>query len=116
MRLIGAIIAIALFVSSPVAAQSWQEYIYPEYSFGLSFPTEPKVETKTYQLADGRTAQAQAYSVARDNNIFMMTVVDLSNVQTDEKTVIDHAIKMLTQGGGGRPTTPPPIPRVYAPR
>jgi hypothetical protein len=113
MRLIGAIIAIALFVSSPVAAQSWREYTYPEYSFGVSFPTEPRVETKNYQIADGRTAQAQVYSVARDNNIFMMTVVDLSNVQTDEKTVIDHAIKMLAQGGEVKLDIPHRISRVY---
>jgi len=109
MRLIAAILAIVLFASGPAAAQSWQEYRYPEYSFGVSFPAEPKVETKVYQTADGGTAQA----VARDNSIFTMTVVDLSNVKTDEMTVIDHAIKMLAQGGEVKLDIPHRISRVY---
>jgi hypothetical protein len=113
MRLIGAIIALVLFASSPAAAQSWQEYRYPEYSFGVSFPTEPKVETKSYQTADGSTAQAQVYSVALDNGIFTMTVVDFSNVKTDEMTVIDHAIKMLAQGGEVKLDIPHRVSRVY---
>jgi hypothetical protein len=113
MRLIGAIIALVLFASGPAAAQSWQEYRYPEYSFGVSFPTEPKLETKTYQTADGGTAPAHVYSAAGDNSLFIMTVVDLSAVQTDEKTVIDHAIKTLAQGGEVKLNIPHRISRVY---
>jgi hypothetical protein len=113
MRLIGAILAIVLFASGPAAAQSWQEYRYPEYSFGVSFPAEPTVETRSYQTADGGTAPAQVYSVARDNSLFTMTVVDLSNVKTDEKAVIDHAIKMLAQGGEVKLDIPHRISRVY---
>ena len=52
MRLIGAFIAFALFMSGPAMAQSWKEYTYPQYAFGVSFPAEPKVETKTYQAAN----------------------------------------------------------------
>ena len=47
MRLIGALIAFVLLASGPAAAQSWKEYTYPQYAFGVSFPAEPKVETKT---------------------------------------------------------------------
>ncbi len=113
MRLIGAILALALLVSSPAAAQSWREYTYPQYSFGVSFPADPVIEAKDYQTADGGTAQAQVYSVVRDNSIFAMTVVDLSNVKTDETTVIDHAKKMLAQGGEVKLDIPHRISRVY---
>ena len=113
MRLIGAMLALALFVSGPAAAQSWREYTYPQYSFGVSFPADPTIETKGYQTADGSMAQAQVYSVARDNSHFTMTVVDLSNVKTDEKTVIDHAILMLAQGGEVKLDIPHRVSRVY---
>jgi hypothetical protein len=39
-------IALAAFViSGPAAAQSWQEYSYPDYAFSVTFPANPQVET-----------------------------------------------------------------------
>ena len=101
MRLIPLVLAALLAGATAAVAQqqSWKEYTYPQYSFGLSFPSEPKIETKPYQTSDGSMADARVYSVARDNSEFVMTVVDLSEKQTDEKTVIDHAIKTLAQDG-----------------
>jgi len=60
---------------------------------------KPKIETKPYQTADGSSADARVYSVARGNSEFVMTIVDLTEKQTDEKTVLDHAIKTLAQDG-----------------
>lgn len=101
MRLVPLVLAALLAGASLAGAQSlgWKEYTYPQYSFGLSFPLEPKIETKPYETADGSAAEARIYSVARDNSEFVMTVVDLSDKKTDEKTVIDHAIKTLAQDG-----------------
>jgi hypothetical protein len=103
----------ALFVSAPAAAQSWKEYTYPRYSFGVSFPAQPTVETKSYQTAEGTSAEAQVYSVAQPNAVFTMTVVDLSGVQTEEKAVIDHAIRTLSQEGEIKLDIPHRISRVY---
>lgn len=101
MRLIPFVVAAFLAGASVATAQeqSWKEYTYPQYSFGLSFPEEPKIETKPYQTADGSSADARVYSVTRGNSEFVMTVVDLSDKKTDEKTVIDYAIKTLSQDG-----------------
>ena len=53
----------ALVASSPAAAQSWQEYAYPDYAFAVAFPAAPQIETATYQVADGRSVPARVYSV-----------------------------------------------------
>jgi len=112
VRLIAFIVA-ALLAAGPAAAQSWREYTYPQYSFTVSFPADPTVETKSYQTADGTMVEARVYSVARDNSMFTMTVADLSNVETDEKTVIDHAIKTLSERGEVKLDIPHRISRVY---
>jgi hypothetical protein len=103
----------AFFASNAASAQSWKEYTYPQYSFGVSFPAQPKVETKSYQTADGTSAEAQVYTVTQPNAVFSMTVVDLSGVQTDEKAVIDHAIRTLSQDGEIKLDIPHRISRVY---
>jgi hypothetical protein len=43
MRIIA--FAAALVVSGPAAAQSWEEYSYPEYAISVSFPANPNIET-----------------------------------------------------------------------
>jgi hypothetical protein len=101
------------FVASPAAAQSWQEYSYPDYAFTVSFPAEPKIETTTYQTADGRPMPARVYSAAKDNGVFKMTVADLSHAVLEESAVIDHAIKTLSQGGQIKLDIPHRISRVF---
>src|SRR5882724_2163864 len=115
MRLITLIVAVFLAGGAAAVAQdqSWREYTYPQYSFGVSFPAEPKIETKPYQTADGTSADARIYSVERENSDLIMTVVDLTNIQTEERTVIDHAIKMLTQAGDVKLDIPHRISAVY---
>jgi hypothetical protein len=111
MRLF-ALILVA-FVASPAAAQGWAEYSYPDYAFTVSFPAEPKIETTTYQTADGRSVSATVYSVARGNGVFKMTVADLSKASLEESAVIDHAIKTLSQGGEIKLDIPHRISRVF---
>ena len=99
MRSISLILAAFAF-SAPALAQSWEEYSYPEYAISVAFPTNPKIETTTYEIADGRSVPARVYSARQDKGEFKMTVADLANTGLDEKSVIDHAIKRLSQGGG----------------
>ena len=105
--------AVAAIVSGPAAAQSWQEYSYPEYAFSVTFPASPKIETTTYEVADGRSVPARVYSARQDKAEFKMTVADLANTGLDEKAVIDHAIKRLSQGGTVRVNVPARIYQVY---
>ena len=112
MRRIACILAV-FALSGPAAAQSWNEYSYPEDAFTISFPAPPKVETKTYQAADGRAVPAKILSVAQDNGVFKMTIADLSDTGLEENTVIDHAIQALSQGGEVKINIPARVSRVF---
>ena len=61
MRMIAFVLA--AFVVSPAAAQSWQEYTYPDYAFTVAFPAKPQIESTSYQVADNRSVPARVYSV-----------------------------------------------------
>ena len=112
MRSIPFILAAFAF-SAPAVAQSWEEYTYPEYAISVAFPASPKIETTTYQIADGRSVPARVYSVRQDKGEFKLTVADLSNIGLDERAVIDHAIKALSQGATVKLNVPARIYRVY---
>ena len=52
---------LALFaVTGPAAAQEWKEYTYPNLSFTVAFPADPKIETATYEAAEGRSMKLRA--------------------------------------------------------
>ena len=112
MRLIAFILAL-LAAGGPAAAQSWKEYSYPVDAFTVSFPAQPKIETTTYQAADGRSVPARVYSVAQDNGVFKMTIADLSATGLEESAVIDQAIKTLSQGGEIKVDIPARVRRVF---
>jgi hypothetical protein len=112
MRVIASILA-ALAASGPAAAQSWNEYAYPSYSFAISFPADPKIEITTYQAVDDRAVEARVYSVTQDDAVFKMTIVDLADAATEESAVIDHAVKALSQEGQIKVNLPARINRVY---
>jgi hypothetical protein len=112
MRLSGFILVL-LVASLPAKAQAWKEYTYPKYSFAVSFPAEPKVESTTYRTADGTSVEARIYSVAKDDGLFKMTIADLSDIRTEESAVISHAIETLSQRGEVKLDIPHRINRVY---
>src|SRR5215470_13007233 len=112
MRSIPFILAAFAF-SAPALAESWEEYSYPEYAISVAFPTNPKIETATYEVADGRSVPARVYSVRQDKGEFKMTVADLANTGLDENAVIDHAIKILSANGEVKVNYPHRIYGVY---
>ena len=107
------IIPVLLVFVGPAAAQGWQEYSYPDYSFRVSFPAAPQIEATTYQVAEDRSVAAHVYSVRRDNAEFSVTVAELSDSGLAEAAVIDHAIKMLSEGGQVKVNIPHRINRVF---
>jgi hypothetical protein len=112
MRLIA--FAFAAFVAGgPAAAQNWQEYSYPAYSFTVAFPADPQVETATYRLADGRSVEARVYSVRQNDSVLKVTVAELGNMGLEEKAVLDHAIKTLAEGGEVKINIPHRVYQVY---
>jgi hypothetical protein len=111
MRLIACILA--MFAAGGTAiAQEWKEYTYPGDAFAVAFPADPTAATTTYQAADGRAVEARVYSVTQDGGVFRMTIADLPDATTEE-SVIDHAIKTLSQGGDIKVDIPHRISRVY---
>src|ERR1700693_4502829 len=74
MRMIPIVLAafvLAAFVpGGPAAAQSWEEYSYPDYAFTVAFPATPQVETTTYRVADNRSVPARVYTVRQNNSLF----------------------------------------------
>jgi hypothetical protein len=112
MRLIAFTFAV-FFVAGPAAAQNWQEYSYPDYSFRVAFPADPQIETTTFQVADDRSVEAHVYSVHQDNSVLKMTVAELADTGLAESAVIDHAIKTLSEGSEVKVNIPHRINRVY---
>ena len=112
MRVIAFVIA-AFVISNPAAAQSWQEYDYPDDAFAVMFPAAPKIETTTREVAEGRSVPARVYSVRQDKSELKVTVADLDNTGLTEKTVIDHAIKRLSESGDVKFNYPHRIYAVY---
>ena len=112
MRTIALVLA-AFVASAPAAAQSWKEYAYPDYAFSVAFPTDPQIETTTYQVADGRSVPARVYTVRQNNSLLKVTIAELANTGLQEKAVIDHAIKTLSAGGEVKFDIPHRIVRVY---
>jgi hypothetical protein len=112
MRSIPLVLAAFAF-SAPAVAQSWEEYSYPEYAISVAFPARPRVETTTYQIADGRSLPARVCSVHQDKGEFKLMVADLAKAGLDEKAIIDNAIKALSQGGSVKVNIPARIYQVY---
>ena len=112
MRLIP-IVAVAFVASGPALAQSWQEHAYPEYAFAMALPAAPQIETRTLEVAAGRSVPARVYSVRQDNVILTMTVADLAGTNLQENEVIDHAVKSLFARGKVVENLPHRIYRIY---
>ena len=112
MRIIAVAVA-AFVISGPAVAQGWEEFNYPEYAFSVVFPTNPKVETIPYEVADGRLAPARVYSARQDKGEFKLTIADLANTGVDEKAVIDNAVKKLSQGATVKVNVPARIYQSY---
>src|SRR5260370_10002447 len=96
MRLIAFILAVFV-ASGPAAAQTWQEYSYPAYSFTVAFPADPQIETTTYRLAGGRPVEARGYAVSQNDSVLKGTVAGLRNTSLGGSTVYDYATRTLAQ-------------------
>jgi hypothetical protein len=97
MHLIAFIVTL-LLLAGPAAAKDWMEYAYPDHSFTVAFPAEPRIESATYQGSDGRAFEARVYSVTLDGSLFKMTVVELPETNANGDGLVSHAVKTLSDG------------------
>jgi hypothetical protein len=112
MRSIAFVLA-TLVASAPAAAQGWEEYSYPDYAFSVAFPANPQVDTTTYQVGDSHSVPARIYSVRQANVVFRMMLAELEGTNLEERAVVDHAIKTLSQAATVRLNIPARIYQVY---
>jgi hypothetical protein len=98
MRFITFIVAI-FAASAPAGAQGWREYEYPNEFFTVAFPTDPKVETTSYQAPGGRLVEAHVYSVVQEGGEFKVTVADMTHIELSEGNVMAYAVLMLSRRG-----------------
>ena len=111
MRLLA--LVVALLGAAPAMAQGWKEYSYPDYSFEVAFPVDPKIETTTFESADGRQVAARVYSAARDRGAFTLTIAELPGRTAEKDAEIDHAAQGLLKGGTIKLDIPHRISQVY---
>jgi hypothetical protein len=64
------------------------------------------VEDTSYQVADNHLVPARVYSVRQAYVVFKMTVAELAGTHLDERAIMDHAIKTLSQGATVRLNIP----------
>ena len=106
-------IPVIFAVTGSASAQNWQEYSYPDYSFRVSFPADPQIQTTTYQITGDRAVEARVYAVRRQDAEFKVTVAELADPAPAETALIDHAIGMLSAGGEVKVNIPHRINRVF---
>jgi hypothetical protein len=110
---------VALFVvtqflaGGPAQAKDWMEYAYPDRSFTVHFPAEPRIELASYQGSDGRAFEARVYSVTLEGRLFKLTVVELPEAPTDGNVHVSHAVKSLTDGNQIKLDIPHRIRQTY---
>ena len=116
MHLIAFAVALLVFpflAGGPAQAKDWMEYAYPDHSFTVFFPAEPRIETARYQGPDGRAFEARTYSVNQDGSVFKLTVVEVPEAGTNGDALVSHAVKSLTDGNQIKLDIPHRIRQTY---
>src|SRR5579871_2508239 len=114
MRFIISILLLGgLAAAGPAVAQSWKEYSYPDDFFSVVAVSLKKKETTTFEVAAGRSVRARVYSVNQNGTLLKVTVAEIANTGLDENAVIDHAVRMLSQGNEVNFNFPHRIDQVY---
>jgi hypothetical protein len=107
-----AIVIAGLIIAAPAAAESWKEFTNPEFGFTVTFPVDPKLDNTTYPAPDGRNVPARVWSASQNRSTFKVTVADIGT-GAPENAVIEHAIRLLSEGGEVKVNFPHRVYSVY---
>lgn len=88
-----------LLLWGSASAQGWQEYVYGDYGFAVSFPDTPKIESGRYQLPDGTSVPARIYSVTDPAGDYRVVIANFANRPEGENAIIDAAETNLKRNG-----------------
>ena len=75
------VVAMSLWFSSASLAQGWIEYSDPSEYFGVNFPTEPEIETFTFDSDFNAVYPGRRYTVEVGESRYSISVVDFTNAQ-----------------------------------
>lgn len=103
MRLIPFIVAAAIMLQPGPAAAQWIEYASKQDLFYVNFPHEPKVESITYDSAQGAPLPGRVYAAESGGSKYSMTVIDYSHIEEIQQEMIKKCPKdahMTCRGTG----------------
>ena len=91
----------AMVLACPAGAAEWKEYQFPDHSFTVHFPTDPKIEMTAYHAPDGRSFDAHVYSATQETGVFTLTVAQIPETgnQVQEDALVNDAVKRMSEGG-----------------
>lgn len=95
------------------AADTWQEYVYGDYGFAVSFPQAPTVENGSFQLPGGPNVPARIYSVTQPDGDYRVMIADFTNRPESSNTIIDDAETLLKQHGDVKIELPARVQAVF---
>jgi len=97
-------IALALFVSGPLFAQEWIEYVSREDLFTVNFPAQPKVQNITWQTEYSLSLPGHVHVWEDGKNRYSVTVIDYTTVgvKHEEKAKACRAVESYPDVCGDR--------------
>ncbi len=98
MRLIALTIAAVLLAVAPAQA-AWKSYKYPQYGFGVDFPSEPKMGQGQYRGVIAGRMPTTTISAELDGTIYQVEMVDFSNRMAETPVLLEEAVFLATQEG-----------------
>lgn len=99
MRLISAFFVAGLMIFPVPAQAAWEQYINQDFGFGVDFPTEPTIETGTYQGAVAGTNESTIIMAEDGGLVYKVTVVDFSDRLIDAGSILEEAVYLMTISG-----------------
>jgi len=100
MRFVFIIAVLAAFLVNPAGAQSsWQEYVYPQQLFAVSFPDQPVIQILPIKTADASQVTETLYTVRQEAHLFQVAVIDFGNAEIDGPTIMARSINAAQRWG-----------------
>jgi hypothetical protein len=99
MRSVHALALLAILSSAPARAEIWGEHTYPEAGFAAQFPSEPSIESISYETHGGIAVPATQYRTQEGNTLFTIIVAELANTQADRRDAVDEAVAAWRERG-----------------
>ena len=122
MRVAGLIMAVvALFLTSPVLAQDWGEYVNREEFFTVNFPGAPSVKEQPYKTVKGTELKAKIFTAdAAPGSLlegrYSMTVVNYASASGEVGDAIQQAADAIRKMGVVKYDEPGNIDRIHSQR